>query len=301
MTNSRLDSEIDTKAEPRAIDDTLTTASNGTPTVLITGASKGVGAACVHGFAKAFPEGVNLVLVARGLAGLQELESELSQYPNAKVLSLTADIADLKACKQLVAAAVQEFGGINVLVNNAGLHHRGEFSERSPEQIAAMVDVNLRSPLYLAALVLPLMPESGPKAIVMVGSLAGRAPLQGAATYSSTKSGLRAFAYALSDELRDKNINVAVVSPGPIDTRFIMDEIDEVEDIVYSQPMSTPEQVAAAIVKLAKGTETEIAMPWFSGKLTTLGYLFPSFRRASRGLLYRIGRKNKDKYRRRQS
>ncbi|WP_229381086.1 hypothetical protein [Shewanella psychropiezotolerans] len=69
MTNSRLDSEIDTKAEPRAIDDTLTTASNGTPTVLITGASKGVGAACVHGFAKAFPEGVNLVLVARGLAG----------------------------------------------------------------------------------------------------------------------------------------------------------------------------------------------------------------------------------------
>ncbi|EDQ02153.1 hypothetical protein [Shewanella benthica] len=80
-----------------------------------------------------------------------------------------------------------------------------------------------------------------------------------------------------------------------------MDEIDEVEDIVYSQPMSTPEQVAAAVVKLAKGTETEIAMPWFSGKLSTLGYLFPSFRRASRGLLYRIGRKNKDKYRRRQS
>ncbi|AQS37910.1 short-chain dehydrogenase of unknown substrate specificity [Shewanella psychrophila] len=301
MTNSMPDS----KAEPRSIataeGNTLTTVSNGTPTVLITGASKGVGAACVHGFAKAFPEGINLVIVARGLTGLQQLETELGQYPNAKVLTLAADIADLKACKQLVKASVTEFGGINVLVNNAGLHHRGEFIERSPEQIAAMVDVNLKSPLYLSSLVLPLMPKSGPKAIVMVGSLAGRAPLQGAATYSSTKSGLRAFAYALSDELRDKNINVAVVSPGPIDTSFIMDEIDEVEDIVYSQPMSTPEQVAEAVVKLAKGSETEIAMPWFSGKLTTLGYLFPNFRRASRGLLYRIGRKNKDKYRQRQS
>ena len=301
MTHSTLDS----KAEPRAIAtaeiDTLTPGFNGKPTVLITGASKGVGAACVHGFAKAFPEGVNLILVARGLTGLQHLEKELDQYPNAKVLTLTADIADLNACKQLVEDAVTEFGSINVLVNNAGLHHRGKFSERSPEQIAAMVDVNLRSPLYLSALVLRKMPKSGPKAIVMVGSLAGRAPLQGAATYSSTKSGLRAFTYALSDELRDKNINVALVSPGPIDTSFIMDEIDEVEDIVYSQPMSTPEQVADAVVKLAKGTETEIAMPWFSGKLTTLGYLFPSFRRASRGLLYRIGRKNKDKYRRRQS
>ncbi|MEI6858498.1 MAG: SDR family NAD(P)-dependent oxidoreductase [Shewanella sp.] len=288
-------------ADSKAQDNNFTASSNIQPTVLVTGASKGVGAACVHGFAKAFPEGINLVLVARGLADLQKLGNELNQYPNAKVLILTADIADLKACKQLVAATIKEFGSINVLVNNAGLHHRGSFSEKSPQQIADMVDINLRSPLYLAALVLPLMPVSGPKAIIMVGSLAGRAPLQGAATYSSTKSGLRAFTYALSDELRDRDINVAVVSPGPIDTRFIMDEIDKVEDIVYSQPMSTPEQVADAVIKLAKGRKTEIALPWLSGKLTTLGYLFPSFRHASRSLLYRIGRKNKDKYRRRQS
>ncbi|WP_295028898.1 SDR family NAD(P)-dependent oxidoreductase [Shewanella sp.] len=59
------------------------------------------------------------------------------------MLTLTADIADLKAYEQLVAARVKRFGGINVLVNNAGLRHRGELSQRSPEQIAAMVDVNL--------------------------------------------------------------------------------------------------------------------------------------------------------------
>ncbi|MFT5235904.1 MAG: short-subunit dehydrogenase [Shewanella sp.] len=272
------------------------------PTILITGASKGVGAACAIGFAKAFPQGVNLILAARGLAGLQALENTLVLYPKAKVLTLTVDIADLQACETLVDKAVEQFGYINVLINNVGLHHRGNFSERTPAQIAAMVDLNLKSPLYLSALVLPHIPVAttgNSNAIVMVGSLAGRAPLQGAATYSCTKSGLRAFTYALHDELKNKAINVAVVSPGPIDTRFIMDEIDEVEDIVYSQPMSTPEQVADAVIKLSQGQATEISMPWFSGKLTTLGYLFPSFRRATRGLLYKIGRKNKEKYRQR--
>jgi len=78
-----------------------------------------------------------------------------------------------------------------------------------------------------------------------------------------------------------------------------MEEIDVVEDIVYSQPMSTPEQVAENVLTLSKSIRTEIAMPWFSGKLTTLGYLLPSFRRATRGLLYKIGKKNKQKYRNR--
>ena len=269
------------------------------PTVLITGASKGVGAACAHQFAKAYPDGVNLALVARGQAGLDALAAELSLYPHCTVQLIRADIADLAACQSIVTDTVNQFGAINILINNAGLHHRGDFRKRSAIEVAAMVDVNLRSPIVLSSLVLPHMPANKRNAIVMVGSLAGRAPLQGAATYSSTKSGLRAFAYALSDELRDQNINVAVVSPGPIDTSFIMAEIDEVEDIVYSQPMSTPEAVAEAVFRLANGTEIEIAMPWFSGKLTTFGYLFPRFRRASRQLLYKIGRKNKQKYRNR--
>ncbi|ATC93013.1 SDR family NAD(P)-dependent oxidoreductase [Pseudoalteromonas tunicata] len=270
-------------------------------TVVITGASKGVGAACAKIYAA---QGANLVLVARGLSALEQLAHDLKQqYPNSQILTLGADIAKLDDCQTIISAAVKRFGKINVLINNAGLHHRGEFSAQSADQMAAMVDVNLRAPIYLCALALPHMPKpttaDHQNAIVMVGSLAGRAPLQGAATYSATKAGLRAFTYALHDELIQKNINVAVVSPGPIDTAFIMEEIDVVEDIVYSQPMSTPEQVAENVLTLSKSIRTEIAMPWFSGKLTTLGYLLPSFRRATRGLLYKIGKKNKQKYRNR--
>ena len=133
----------------------------------------------------------------------------------------------------------------------------------------------------------------------MVGSLAGMAPLQGAATYSATKSGLRAFAFALADELQETDIKVGVVSPGPIDTGFIMSEIDNVEDIVFSQPMSSADAVADAVLSIACGEKTEIAMPAASGRLVTLSYLFPALRRLLRPKLYAKGRKNKDKYRNR--
>ena len=86
--------------------------------------------------------------------------------------------------------------------------------------------------------------------------------MQGAATYSATKAGLRAFTYALADELRDSNISVGVVSPGPIDTGFIMDNLDEVEDIVFSQPMTAPSRWP-----MRSEVGTEICMPASSGLL----------------------------------
>nr|WP_267894223.1 SDR family oxidoreductase [Pseudoalteromonas sp. T1lg24] len=138
--------------------------------------------------------------------------------------------------------------------------------------------------------------QSNNGAVIMVGSLAGRAPLQGAAVYSATKAALRAFSYALHDELKPHQVKVAVVSPGPIDTGFIMDEIDHVEDIVYSQPMSSALEVANEIVALSINDSEESAMPWFSGKLTTLAYLFPKLRRALRPYLYKKGAKAKLKY-----
>ena len=78
---------------------------------------------------------------------------------------------------------------------------------------------------------------------------------------------------------------------------FIMDEIDQVEDIVFSQPMSSAEQVADAVIEIAEGREIEISMPTFGGRMTMLSYLFPGLRRRLRPKLYEQGRKNKEKYR----
>ena len=264
-------------------------------TIIITGASAGVGAACARAFAT---QKANLVLVARGQQGLDIIEEELSAQ--TKVLTVAMDVSNVEQCLALLVKAEEEFGTVDVLVNNAGMHSRGDLETVDPADVGAMVDINIRAPLVLSCAAIPYLRRAGGGGIVMVGSLAGMAPLQGAATYSGTKAGLRAFAYALADEMRGTRIHVGVVSPGPIDTGFIMDEIDKVEDIVFSQPMSSPGDVADAVLSLAVGDKLEIPMPAASGKLTNLGYLFPKLRRYLRPKLYAKGRKNKDKYRNRQ-
>jgi short-subunit dehydrogenase len=263
-------------------------------TVIITGASAGVGAATARLFAK---HSANLVLLARGKDALDKIQKELEGH--TKVLSIAMDVSNSRDCVNMLKKAQDHFGAVHVLVNNAGSHQRGNVEANNAQALAAMVDVNLRAPIELSALVLPLIRKSGGGAIVNVGSLAGRTPLQGAATYAATKAGLRAFSWSLADELRGSGIVVGLVSPGPIDTGFIMDEIDQVEDIVFSQPMSTADQVAEAILKVARGKQVEVAMPSVSGWLTTLSYLLPGLRRKLRPALYRKGRKAKEKYRNR--
>jgi len=265
-------------------------------TVIITGASAGVGAACARAFAV---QNAKLVLVARGESGLNSIAGELREH--CEVLPVVMDVASSEDCLALLEKAETAFGAVHIIINNAGMHSRGDLEKVAPKDVAAMVDINLRAPLLLSCAALPYLRRAGSGAIVNIGSLAGRAPLQGAATYSATKAGLRAFSLALADELRDSGIDVGVVSPGPIDTGFIMDEIDAVEDIVFSQPMSSTEQVAEAVLKVAAGEETEVVLPASSAKLTHLSYLFPRLRRLLRPSLYAKGRKNKQKYRNRQT
>ncbi len=265
-------------------------------TIIITGASAGVGAACARLFAN---HKAKLVLVARGEAALNIIADELRSQ--CEVLTVVMNVANNDDCLTLLEKAEATFGAVHVLINNAGMHARGNLETVAPLDVAAMVDINLRAPLLLSGAAIPYLQRAGEGAIVNVGSLAGRAPLQGAATYSATKAGLRAFSYALADELRDSGISVGSVSPGPIDTGFIMDEIDEVEDIVFSQPMSTAQQVAEGIMAVASGDEVEVVLPTASAKLTHISYLFPKLRRRLRPKLYEQGRKNKEKYRNRQT
>ncbi len=265
-------------------------------TVIITGASAGVGAACARLFAS---HKAKLVLVARGEAALNTIADELRSH--CEVLAVVMNVASNDDCLALLEKAEAAFGAVHVVINNAGMHARGDLATVAPMDVAAMVDINMRAPLLLSCAAIPYLQRAGEGAIVNVGSLAGRAPLQGAATYSATKAGLRAFSYALADELRDSGISVGSVSPGPIDTGFIMDQIDAVEDIVFSQPMSTAQQVAEGILAVASGDEIEVVLPAASAKLTHISYLFPKLRRRLRPKLYEQGRKNKEKYRNRQA
>ena len=257
-------------------------------TVIITGGSEGVGAATARKFAA---YGANLLLVARGKKNLELIAEELRSQTRVEIMAM--DVADEDACANLFRKAAFEFGEIHVLINNAGYHARGIVESITTEDLGKMIDVNLKAPIVLCRLAIPYIREAGGGAIINVASLAGRVPVPGAATYSATKFGLRAFTFALGDELRDANIKLAAVSPGPIDTGFIMANIDNVTDLTFSQPIVTADEVAEEIVKLCANDKPEQPMPWISGWFTTLSYLFPGFGRLMRPLLLARGRRVK--------
>ena len=203
------------------------------------------------------------------------------------------DVADADACVDLFKKASFDFGRVDILVNNAGFHKRGKVTDVSADDLGLIIDVNLKAPIILSRLAIPYMKEAGGGVIVNVGSLAGRAPIPGSATYAASKAGLRSFTYALGAELADSGIKLAIVSPGPIDTGFIMADLDATSDLTFSQPISTAEEVAQAVLDLCGNNQTELSMPKLSGLLTTVMYLFPGLRPLALPMLERKGKKVK--------
>ena len=220
------------------------------------------------------------MLVARSRKNLEAIAAELRDKSRVEIFPM--DVSDAGSCVDLVKKTQFEFGRIDVLVNNAGFHARGYVESASAEDLGRTIDVNLRAPIMLTRLVLPHIRDAGGGAIINVASLAGRTPVPGSAAYSASKFGLRAFTFSLAEEIRDSGIKLAVVSPGPISTQFILADIDKTSDLTFSQPMSTAEEVAQAILDLCGNNQRELAMPTISGVLTTLGYLMPWLGRALR-------------------
>lgn len=258
-------------------------------TVIITGGSEGVGAATARKFAAA---GAKLLLVARSKKNLEKIAEELRPLTDVQIFVM--DVSDPGACVDLFKKAEFEFGSVHVLINNAAFHKRGLTETIDADDLGRMIDVNLKAPIMLSRLAIPYLRRAeGATAIINVASLAGRAPIPGNATYSASKFGLRIFTFALADELRNSDIKLGVVSPGPIDTAFIMANIDEVADINFSQPLSTADQVADEILAICLSDKREKAMPLAGAVLTSLNYIFPWLRGLIQPSLERRGRRVK--------
>lgn len=258
--------------------------------IIITGGSEGCGAATARLFAEA---SANLLLVARNQEKLECIANNLRQKTRVEIFPM--NVAGTDALRNVFEFAIKKFGRIDILINNAGFHQRGPFEMVSAEDHAVMVDVNLRAPILMSCLALPYFRANNEGIIINVGSLAGWQPLPNQVSYSATKAGLRTFTYALHEELRNTNIKIAIVSPGPLDTGFIMSNLESVADLTLSQPISTSEDVAKSIIKLCTNRKTEIAIPKVSAALSRFFIALPWLKRPFMPILEAKGRRTKQK------
>lgn len=256
---------------------------------IVTGASSGIGLAVAR---MLIASGARVAMVARGAERLEHTCATLG--PRATAFAL--DVGDLQALAALPGQVVERFGRLDIVINNAGVHHRGDMLRHSPTQLAEMFMVNLVAPVVLTRVAADLMTAGG--VFVNVASLAGKLGVPGSAVYSGTKAGLRFWALAAAEDLGRRGLRIATVNPGPVDTGFFDDDLEHVSNLTFSQPMSSAEQVAAAVMDCVRSGATglDVDVPYLSGKLSTLGYLSPGLGRLLRPLLEMRGAAAKRQY-----
>jgi NAD(P)-dependent dehydrogenase (short-subunit alcohol dehydrogenase family) len=219
-------------------------------TAIVTGAGTGVGAATARRFAEA---GHAVVLVGRRKGVLDEVAAGIEH-----ALVHVADLADPAVPQQLVAAACDAFGGVDVLVNNAAIIRNGPFADFTREQFDDHVAVNLRAPFLLTQAALPALRAGRSPAIVNVSSSIGSIVKPKTTLYAMTKAALEYLTRATAYELAEDGIRVNAVALGPVDTPLHATYADDVEaayaDLSRRIPlnrMGRPEDVARWIWWLA--------------------------------------------------
>lgn len=182
----------------------------------ITGASSGIGEAAALALADA---GAAVALGARRVDRIEALAERIGSS-GGRAIAFEVDVSDEQAANAFVTAASERLGGLDVLVNNAGVMLLGPVDGADTDQWRQMLEVNLLGLLYCTHAALPLMTAGGGGHIVNVSSVAGRRANAGAAVYNMTKFGVTAFSEALRQEALHAGIRVTCVEPGFVETEL---------------------------------------------------------------------------------
>ena len=199
---------------------------------LITGASRGVGAAVARAFSE---RGAKVGLLSRSGDDLG--------LPAA--LGVACDVRDRAAVAAATAQVVERFGSLDCVIANAGMGAYGPFLELAPEHLEEMIDLNLKGTLYTAAATLPHLIEAGGGDFVSLASVAGLRAFPGEAAYNASKFGVVGFTRSLDHEMREHGVRCTVVAPGGVATDFAMGTGRTPESV---DGMMTAEEAAEAVV-----------------------------------------------------
>ena len=220
-------------------------------TVVITGAAGGLGRAFSRRFAKA---GARLGLLDLKEDAVHNLAVRLTSE-GFNCVGLGCDVTDERACQKAIHALVERFGGLDVLINNAGIAQRSAFAQTSTDVFQRVMAVNFFGALYCTKAALPsLISRKG--LIIVISSIAGFAPLYGRTAYTASKHALHGLFDTLRTELQKDGVGVLVVCPGFVDTNFSKTALDG-DGRITTHPRSkvgqlaAPESVAGAVFSAA--------------------------------------------------
>ena len=241
--------------------------------VVMTGASGGIGLAITRALCVA---GAQVLAVSRDEQTLRPL---IEQFPQ-RLHCVAADLT-LLSDRHKVLAAAEAMGGINLLINAAGVNHFAMLEQLDDSEINGMLAVNISAPICLTKLLLPLLKQADSATVVNVGSTYGSIGYPGYASYCATKFALRGFSEALRRELADTRVGVLYVAPRATRTTMNSPAAQALNDALKAS-VDDPQAVAAAVIHAIAGDRRDLYLGWPERFFVRLNSLLPNL--VDRGL-----------------
>ncbi len=241
-------------------------------TILITGASSGIGKETAVQFAK---KGANLILVARRKDKLEQIANDLKKF-HVSILVCQCDVSKKDQVKEMSKQVLEKFDSIDILINNAGFAIYGSVSDISIDEIESQMETNYFGMVYCIKNFLPSMLQKKSGHIVNVASVAASFGLPGIASYCASKFAMLGFSEGLKHELKDTGIGITVVSPIMVRTDFF-DHPSFEKMPKYSLTSLSSKTVANAIIKAANSPRLEIIVPSIIRGAVWMKNTFPYF------------------------
>jgi len=242
---------------------------------VVTGASSGIGKLLAQRLAKG---GARVALVARRADRLAELADEIKAL-GGKPLVLPCDVAERSQVEAAAAQALDEFGSVDLLINNAGYGHHRTFLEWDVEDIERMMRVNYMGTVYWTKALLPQMVERKRGWLIFISSVAGKLGVPEESAYAASKFAIVGLAEALSYEIESAGVHTLTVCPGSIRTDFFDEEALRRMPPVARRMMAEPEGLVDAILEALASGKREITYPRFISSGYVVRALAPAFMR----------------------
>lgn len=257
---------------------------------LVAGGSKGIGYAISEALAK---RGYNLILVARHIEALKQAQQKLEGTYNIHVEILSFDLSESESVQAISEWCIARNIPLKMLCNVAGYGGSRDFLSLPTDSLRYMVNLNIESGMVLTQLLLPLLEKNAPAYVLNVGSMAGYAPIPSKNMYAATKSAVLFFSYALRYQLKEKNISVSCLTPGPVFTKpsIVRDTKEQLGWLGMRMAVPPNKVGEKAVRKTLRGKMT--ITPGFAASISSrLIRWMP--KRVVASLYYRVGKKHEE-------